>query len=265
MTLGPLLGALLLRTDFSHVALVGASCYLVTFLLTLLLLPPVQVADEPRRLTYGIALALRDRPFMIFNVLLMGYWFMWVQLSISLPLVARAISGTSECGELGVYAVNAGMSVLLQYPLLRLAERKLRPLPILVLGVAVMALGLGGIALAGSVAALLLCVALFSAGALLASPTPADSHGGVRQPGGAGIVLWRERAGAGAGRRAGQLQRWAALRPGSAARGTGAAVAGFLYRWAWRRRWGWRCCTGGRSARGPPLHAMPARWYDGRG
>jgi DHA1 family multidrug resistance protein-like MFS transporter len=169
MTFGPLLGALLLKTNFSTVALISASCYVVTFLLTALFLPPVQVANERRGLTYGIALALRDQPFMIFNVLLMGYWFMWVQLSISLPLVARAISGTSDAVS-WVYTLNAGMSVLLQYPLLRLAERKLRPLPILVLGVVAMAVGLGGVGLASSVTALLLCVALFSAGALLASP-----------------------------------------------------------------------------------------------
>src|SRR5687767_7574138 len=66
MTLGPLLGALLLRTDFSIVALVAASCYLITFLLTVLFLPAVQVSSERHGLTYGIALALHDRPFMIF-------------------------------------------------------------------------------------------------------------------------------------------------------------------------------------------------------
>jgi MFS transporter, DHA1 family, multidrug resistance protein len=181
MTLGPLLGALLLRTDFSIVALVAASCYLVTFLLTVLFLPPVQVASERRGLTYGIALALHDRPFMMFNLLLMGYWFMWVQLSISLPLVARAISGTTDAVS-WVYTLNAGMSVLLQYPLLRFAERKLRPLPILVLGVAAMAVGLGGIGLAGSVTALLLCVALFSAGALLASPSQQTVTAGFANP-----------------------------------------------------------------------------------
>jgi DHA1 family multidrug resistance protein-like MFS transporter len=170
MTLGPLLGALLLRYDFGVVALVAASCYIVTFTVTLGLLPNVRVAGERHHLTYGIGLALRDRPFMIFNVLLMGYWFMWVQLSISLPLEARAISGTSDAVS-WIYTLNAGMTVLLQYPLLRLAEHWLRPLPILVLGIILMAVGLGGVALAGSVLVLLLCVALFSAGALLAAPS----------------------------------------------------------------------------------------------
>jgi DHA1 family multidrug resistance protein-like MFS transporter len=181
MTLGPLLGALLLRTNFSIVALVAASCYVVTFTLTVVFLPPVRVASEQRGLTYGIGLALHDRPFMAFNLLLMGYWFMWVQLSISLPLAASAIGGTTDAVS-WVYALNAGMSVLLQYPLLRLAERKLGPLPILVLGVLVMAVGLGGVGLAGSITALLVCVALFSAGALLASPSQQTVAAGFANP-----------------------------------------------------------------------------------
>ncbi|MFN8480040.1 MAG: MFS transporter [Kouleothrix sp.] len=170
MTLGPLLGALLLRWDFRVVVLAAASCYIITFLVTLLFLPPVQVATERHNLTYGIGLALHDRPFMVFNVLLMGYWFMWVQLSISLPLEAVAISRTNDAVS-WVYMLNAGMSVLLQYPVLRLAERRLPPLLILVLGVVTMAAGLGGVAFAANTFVLLLCVALFSVGALLAAPS----------------------------------------------------------------------------------------------
>jgi MFS transporter, DHA1 family, multidrug resistance protein len=181
MTCGPLVGSLLLKFDFALVALAAASCYVVTFVFTLVLLPPVRVAAERRGLTYGIGLALHDRPFMIFNVLLMGYWFMWVQLSISLPLAARAISGTSDAVS-WVYTLNSGMSVLLQYPLLRLVERWLRPLPILIIGVAAMALGLGGVALVGGVPSLLLCVGLFSVGALLASPSQQAVTAGLSNP-----------------------------------------------------------------------------------
>lgn len=170
MTIGPLLGALLLRVDFRAVALVSAACYIVTFLVTVLLLPSVRVAAERQSLTYGLGLALRDRPFMLFNVLLMGYWFMWVQISISLPLEARAVSGTNDAVS-WIYTLNAGLSVLLQYPVLRLAERWLSPLPILLLGVAVMALGLGGVALIDTIGGLLVCVALFSVGMLLAAPS----------------------------------------------------------------------------------------------
>ncbi|HWQ15683.1 MAG TPA: MFS transporter [Roseiflexaceae bacterium] len=170
LTIGPVLGALLLRYDFAAVALVAGGCFLAAFLVTLLFMPVVQVASERHDLTYGVRLALADRRFMLFNLLLMGYWFMWVQLTIALPLAARAISGTPDAVS-WVYALNAVMSMALQYPLMRLAERWLPPLPILALGVAIMALGLGGVALAGGVAGLLACVAVFSLGTLLASPS----------------------------------------------------------------------------------------------
>ncbi|NWG19580.1 MAG: MFS transporter [Chloroflexi bacterium] len=169
MSLGPLAGAALLRLDFALVALAASACFLLAFGVTLLFLPPVRVATERGDLMSGTVLALRDRRFMMFNILLMGYWFMWVQLTISLPLEARALAGTADAVS-WLYTLNAVMSIVLQYPVMQLAERWLRPMPILMLGMAVMALGLGGVALAGNIVALLACVALFSLGALLAAP-----------------------------------------------------------------------------------------------
>ncbi len=170
LTVGPLVGALLLRVDFAAVALVAGGCFFVTGLVTFLGLPSVTVATERASLTHGLRLALRDRPFMTFTVILMGYYFMWAQLVISLPLAAAEIAGTPDAVS-WVYGLNAGMAIVLQYPLLRLAERWLRPLPILILGIGVMAFGLAGVALTSTTSGLLLCVAAFSMGSLLASPS----------------------------------------------------------------------------------------------
>ncbi len=51
LALGPLVGAMLLRIDFGIVALVAAGCFLVNFIVTMLFMPPVQVATERRGLT----------------------------------------------------------------------------------------------------------------------------------------------------------------------------------------------------------------------
>lgn len=168
--IGPFLGAVLLRIDFALVAIVSGSCFLLAGLLTAILLPAVRVATGHEGIAHGIGLALRDRPFIVFSGLLMGFWFMWVQLAISLPLLAKALSGTSDAVS-WIYGLNAALTITLQYPLLRLAERRLRPLPVLALGVATMAAGLGGVALAGSVPALLLCATLFATGSILAMPS----------------------------------------------------------------------------------------------
>jgi DHA1 family multidrug resistance protein-like MFS transporter len=170
MTLGPLAGALLLRYDFALVALAAAGCFGAAFLVTIAFMPQVQVASGRRGFTEGIQMALADRRFMAFNILLMGYWFMWVQLTISLPLEAKALSGTADAVS-WVYALNSIMSLTLQYPLMRAVERRMPPLPVLVVGVGLMAVGLGSVAVVESVAALLACVTIFSLGSLMAAPS----------------------------------------------------------------------------------------------
>lgn len=169
MTIGPLLGAWLITFNFQTVCLAAAACF-VLVVGAVLLLPPVQVAEGGDTIFSGVGMALRDRTFVLFTALLMGYWFMWVQLTISLPLVAERLTGSSA-SVAWVYTLNSGMTVLLQYPALRLAERHLPQLPLLIVGMALMALGLGSVAAAGSFAALLVCVLIFTLGTLLASPT----------------------------------------------------------------------------------------------
>lgn len=169
MTVGPLVGALLLRLNFQTVALSAAACFLAVFFVALLL-PPVKVSTGQQPMGAGLRLAFSDRPFLIFTALLMGYWFMWVQITLSLPLTAERLTGNPDTVGL-VYALNSGLTVLLQYPLLRLAERRQRPMPLLIIGMAVMALGLAAVAVAPTLPALLACVVIFTLGAILAAPT----------------------------------------------------------------------------------------------
>jgi DHA1 family multidrug resistance protein-like MFS transporter len=170
LTIGPFIGALLLDVGFETVAYVSALCYVLTFAITLIFLPAVKVATAGSPPLAGVALALRDRPFVGVNLLLMGYWFMSSQLSISLPLIATEIAGTSDAVS-WVFGLNAGMAVALQYPAMRLFDKRLRPMITLVIGMAIMATGLASVGFVSQVPALLFAVAIFSAGQLLASPT----------------------------------------------------------------------------------------------
>jgi DHA1 family multidrug resistance protein-like MFS transporter len=170
MAVGPLIGAALLHVDFAVVALVGAGCFTLNLIQTMIMLPRVRVATAPGRLGYGLGLVVRDRPFLVYTLLMMGFWFMWVQISISLPLVTMQLTGTSDSVGL-IYAVNAVMTVGLQYPLLRFLAPRSRPLTLLTLGVALMSGGLGCVALAHNLVALISCVIIFSLGTLLVQPT----------------------------------------------------------------------------------------------
>jgi DHA1 family multidrug resistance protein-like MFS transporter len=74
------------------------------------------------------------------------------------------------------------MTVLLQYPVLGFVERHLRPLPILIVGMALMALGLAAVAAAASIATLLGCVAIFTIGSILATPTQQSVTASLADP-----------------------------------------------------------------------------------
>jgi DHA1 family multidrug resistance protein-like MFS transporter len=63
------------------------------------------------------------------------------------------------------------MSIALQYPVMRWAEQRFAPSVTLILGIGVMAFGLGMIAFADNIIVLLICVSLYSLGGLLSSPS----------------------------------------------------------------------------------------------
>lgn len=168
-TLGPLLGTWLLRFDFQLVCSAAAGCFLVTFLIALTL-PHIAAAPRPLAVNEGFSLIRSDRAFIGLTVLLMGYWFTGVQINVTFPLLAAKLAGSTD-GAGTMLALNAGMTVLLQYPLIRWLEARVPTTHTLVLGVIIMAIGAGSMALAPNFAVFLVCIAVFSLGTLLARPT----------------------------------------------------------------------------------------------
>lgn len=198
MTIGPLVGALLLRFDFAFVCWMSAFCFGVATLISVIWLPAVHASTQSQSFGRGMGLVLHDRPFVTLTALLCGFWFMHVQLSISLPLVAQrwepptiatAFGMLQLNGVAWVYALNAVISIVLQYPLIRFMERWLRPMPIIVLGVGFIAAGLGLIALADSLATMLGCVALFALGSILVQPMQQTVMASLAHPSAMGLYF----------------------------------------------------------------------------
>lgn len=170
MACGPVLGAVLLRWSFSAVSLTAAAIFLIASCVDGFVLPRVPVSTRrPQHLAEGMLLAVRDRRFVRFTVLVMGFWFLSVQYNISLPLAARALGGT-EGSAATVLFVYSAVTITLQYPLLRLLTARLATMPILIAGLSLMAVGLGAVALAGSLRALIVCTVVFALGNLMAQP-----------------------------------------------------------------------------------------------
>jgi DHA1 family multidrug resistance protein-like MFS transporter len=169
ITAGTQLGALLLAIDFRYVALASAASYVLLFVMIVLWLPAVQVAEKggPFR---GLRLAFRDRPFLAYTGCMGGHWFMSAQFSITLPLVATAVAGNPGAVA-WVYAVNSAIAVVLGYPVPRLVERRIGAPRALIAGVLATAVGLLLIGFSRDTPSLLLAVAVYSLGIVLARPS----------------------------------------------------------------------------------------------
>ena len=168
-TVGPLLGGLLIQFDFQVVGLAAAGFFLVAFFIAWAGLPDIAVSTQTQNVTTGLRLALQDRAFVLYTALMMGYWFMWVQLSIALPLEAIKLSGSNSSVAI-LFTVNAVIAIVLQVPVLRLAQRFLLPLPMLIVGILLMAVGLGSVAWASTSWQLYQSIFFFALGTILVMP-----------------------------------------------------------------------------------------------
>ncbi|MCC6705029.1 MAG: MFS transporter [Thermomicrobiales bacterium] len=179
-SLGTQAGAFALGADFTTVALVGVGAFTAVFLMNLFFLPSVKISIGGRSATAGLKLALGDRLFMLFNILLLGYMFMWAQYSISLPLFVTNISGPQAVAW--VYAVNSAVMIAFGYLLPRFLEDRVSNFNLLTGGIVLIAIGMGSIALVDSIFPLLICVFVFSVGMVLARPGQQTTVAGLARP-----------------------------------------------------------------------------------
>jgi DHA1 family multidrug resistance protein-like MFS transporter len=176
MTTGPLVGVALLKLDFKVVGLTAASIYIFCFFLLLIFVPPIPVSAAhtgqkhgPAQVFGQLGIVWRNRPFVLITLMLAGYYVLYAQINITLPLIAVKLTGNEDNIAL-IYAISSGLAILFQYLSIKVLRMWLQPITIIGLGTGLAALGLGSIAFAGSLAFLIGCVIIYSLGRLMVEP-----------------------------------------------------------------------------------------------
>lgn len=167
--IGPVIGTMLIAFSFSFVGITAAGFFFIAFIVAGIGLPHVDVSTGNQSVSKGLKIAFKDRAFVTYTVLMMGFWFMWVQISIALPLKAQHLTDSTNSVGL-LLLINGIIAITLQVPALKLAQRYLMPLPMLILGVMSMAFGLGSVALVQNMYQLYFCIFFFALGTVLVTP-----------------------------------------------------------------------------------------------
>lgn len=167
--LGPLIGAVLLPFSFDLVSIASAAAFMVAAVQALVLLPNGMRGElGGMGMFRSIGIALRDREFMWFTALLLGFYFLSTQPTITVPLLAASLVGPAAIGP--IFAIQAGLAMTLQLPLVRWASARVGPLVQVSIALLLMGGGFVGYALARDFIGLALSTVLVAIGMLLITP-----------------------------------------------------------------------------------------------
>jgi DHA1 family multidrug resistance protein-like MFS transporter len=187
MAVGMQIGVVLLHVSFAAASLFATACFVIAFLITLIWLPAPKLSSVRPVGASGLIEAFHDRTFRTYTVLLTGFWFVWVQFTISVPLRATDIAGKGILRW--VFLINTGMTILLGYAAVRIAGRYLSPWLVLVSGITISSCGYFFLGIGSTETTLLVSVVVIAFGSLLAYPTQQAVAADLANPAAIGSYL----------------------------------------------------------------------------
>jgi DHA1 family multidrug resistance protein-like MFS transporter len=170
-TVGPVLGAFLVYGHFDAICLISGALFLGLGGVGMILLPPGSgFSTGKQSLWQGVQAIARNRAFVLFVLLFMGYYFVYQQMYIALPAFLTTIHAPSDALGL-MFSLEAVLEIAASYPFIAWQARRGGGPPRL-MGIGLFILGIGWIPLAFSVniGTLIFMVATLSLGSVVALP-----------------------------------------------------------------------------------------------
>ena len=167
--IGALIGGILIDYDFQLVCWCGAFIFFLCGIFNLLFLPAYHIAIGKAPIINGMKMVLQDKKFTHYVLTLTGYYVLWVQIMLMLPLTITAVSGSPSYVK-WMYAIQASISLILLYPLARFSEKYFRLDQRLKFGLLLMSFAFIIIGFTSQLSILLSLIALFYFGAIIAEP-----------------------------------------------------------------------------------------------
>ncbi|WP_248924693.1 MDR family MFS transporter [Paenibacillus hamazuiensis] len=182
MIASTLLGSLLLSLDFRFLSLGTGLIYFVLALYVLKGLRPLEVDIHGHNVAEDIVSILKDVPFVLYTLILVGYYFLYMQLYLTIPRAAAIATG-DQTSVAYIYATVSVSVIVLQLRVTRLAEKF--PSRFLPIGAGTLCMGFGLLlfGMADGLAAMCACSVLFAVGTMIAAPLLLDAIPSFAPPG----------------------------------------------------------------------------------
>ena len=163
-----LIAGVLLLFDFRVLSLACGGIYFFTSVLTYVRLPNIQVQFAPVPLKTMLRTVFQDRTFVRFTLIICGYYFMYMQTFLAIPMQAIKLTGNPQAVTL-VNLVLAAVIIFGQVPISRVM-RRFELMPGIRGGLLLMAIGLVILGTTDHLGVFLLGFMLFACGEMIVEP-----------------------------------------------------------------------------------------------
>jgi MFS transporter, DHA1 family, multidrug resistance protein len=167
--IGALIGGILIDYDFHLVCWCGAFIFFLCGIFNFFFLPAYHITIGKAPIINGMKMVVKDKKFTRYVLTLTGYYVLWVQIMLMLPLTITNVSGSPSYVK-WMYAIQASISLVLLYPLARWSEKYFRLDQRLKFGLFLMSFAFIIIGFTSQLTLLLSFIALFYFGAIIAEP-----------------------------------------------------------------------------------------------
>jgi DHA1 family multidrug resistance protein-like MFS transporter len=189
--LGTALGAeagiwLYARTEYLAVALLAATIFAWLAIQTMLWLPGGTGLgmsgrrEKPLTFMQTVRALARQHSFILTVFLLMGFWAITAQITLTVPLAGERLAG--EAGVAILLGLSTFLPAPLQYPLVRFASRYLEPMQLLALGTLLAGVGLALVFVAPDFGWQIAGIVIATLGTLPIAPTTSTIAARVASP-----------------------------------------------------------------------------------
>jgi DHA1 family multidrug resistance protein-like MFS transporter len=168
-----LVGTALATVDFAYLSLFAGGIFALSAILAFFLLPPIQATNTRHRMVESMSHVLKDRQFVRYTVILMGYYYLYMQIFLTIPQLVEDVMDSKA--YVGIVLSTISVSViLLQMRVTQWLQGYTQRLTLIGIGALVMSVGLFLLAFADTLWLLILDAFLFSLGTMITVPNLVD-------------------------------------------------------------------------------------------
>lgn len=167
------LGSLLISIDFFYLSICAGLVYVLLALYIHLNLTVPDIEIEKHSIIQDVGEILKDLPFIFYTIILMGYFYLFMQLYLSVPRLAVNITGDSTSVAY-IYATVSISVICFQLYVSKLIERLSNRF--ILIGLGTLGMGIGLFLMGNSHGIFMLCftAVIFAFGTMIAAPVIMD-------------------------------------------------------------------------------------------